>query len=73
MALSFTMQLALIIATVGSITAAICKGSRGTSQAFSGDGLLCRQAVTPRKPGGGVTHWAISSAFVDDVGSDLMF
>ena len=67
------MQLVLIIATVGSITAAICKGSGGMSRAFSGDGLLHRQAITPWKPGGGVTCQATSSAFVGDVGSDLMF
>ena len=66
------MQLALIV-TMGSITAAIHKGSGGTSQAFSSDGLLCRQAVTPRKPEGGVTCWAVSSTLVGDMGSDLMF
>ena len=66
------MQLELIVAMVGSTTAAICKGSRGTSQAFSGDGSFHKQAITPRKPGGGVTHQAISSTFVGDVGSDLV-
>ena len=67
------MQLALIVATVGSITAAIHKGSGGTSQAFSGDGILHRQAVTPRIPGDGVICWAVSSTLFGDVGSDLMF
>ena len=66
------MQLALIVAMVGSITAAIPKGSGGTSQAFSGNGSLCKQAVTPRKPGGSGTHWGISSTFMGDVGSDLV-
>ena len=66
------MQLALMVTTVGSITAAILKGSWGTSQAFFSNGSLCKQAVTPRKPGCGVTHWAISSTFVGDVGSDLV-
>ena len=67
------MQLALIVTMVGSITAAIHKGSGGTSWAFSSDGLLHRQAVTPRKPGDGATHQAVSSALVAEVGSDLMF
>ena len=39
---SFMMQLALMITMEGSITAAILKVSGGTSQAFSGDGSLCR-------------------------------
>ena len=39
---------------------------------FSGNGSLHRQAVTPMKPGGGITHGAISSSFVGDKGSGLM-
>ena len=66
------MQLALIVATVGSITAAICKGSGGASWAFSSDGSFHKQAITPKKPGGGVTCWAISSTFICGVGSDFV-
>ena len=66
------MHLALIVAMVGSNTAAILKGSGDTLQNFSGDGSLCRHAVTPMNPGGGVTRWAVSSSFVSDGGSDLV-
>ena len=66
------MWQALMVATVGSITAAVLKGFGGTSWTFSGNGSLCRQAVTPMKPGGSVTCQAISSSFVGDGGSDLV-
>ena len=61
-----------MVAMVGSNTAADLKGSEGTLLTFSGNGSLYRQAVTPVKPGGSITHWAISSSFVGDGGSDLV-
>ena len=64
--------LVLIVATVGSITAAICKGSGGASWAFSGNGSFHKQVITPRKPEGGVTCQTISSTFIGDVGSDFV-
>ena len=41
------MQLALIVTMVGSTTAAILKGSRGTSQAFSVMGLSVSRPLLP--------------------------
>ena len=69
---SFMMQLALMDAMVGANIAAILKGSWGTSWTFSGGESLCRQAATPMKPGGSITHQTISSSFGGDGGSDLV-
>ena len=72
-ALSFTMQLALIVTTVGSTTGASCKGSGGASWASTTNRSLCKQVVAPQKPGGGITCCEFPSIPVGDVGSDLMF
>ena len=67
------MQLALIIATVGSTTAASCKGSWGALWAATGNGSLYKQDVTSQKPRGGVTCHAVSCSPIGDMGSDLVF
>ena len=66
---SCTMQLAHIMATVGSIVASSRRGSGGTLRAVAGDGSLHRQAITFWKPRGGATSYTISRGPVGDVDS----
>ena len=61
-----------MVATMGTNTAAILKGSWGTLQTFSGNWSHCRQAVTPVKPGGSVTCQTTSNSLVGDGSSDLV-
>ena len=69
---SVMMWLAHIMATVGSITASSHKGSGSASWAATGNGSLCRQAITSWKLVGGVTCHAVSSGPVGNVGSDFV-
>ena len=53
-ALSFTMQLALILEILGVITSPMGMVPMGASRSTSTSSSICKQAVTPKKPHGGV-------------------
>ena len=55
---------------VGPNTTAILNRFGGTSQTCSSDWSLCKHAVTPTKPGGGIAHWTTSDSLVGEGGSD---
>ena len=65
---SFTMQLALMVTTVGSDSTAI--PSKYGLETPSGSWSLCKHAVTPAKPGGHIALWTTPNSLVGEGGPD---
>ena len=61
---SLTIWLLLTIATVGANITSIVDGSGGALHIPSINWGLCKHAITPRKPGGGVTCWMTANSLV---------